>query len=170
MERGREEREENTPQVLVDDAMVVEKSIDNLRLVLHNVEICKDRSPIKSIFGASIQYILGPKSFSHVAHEFESLRYSQSLFRHRPVICSLCTIQLTILNKESGKPWYQHPHIGIKLVSIWTHVSYPPNSVEKFRAPHRTSPPARVPSTQFSDCACYNCLVLCHRHRESCHI
>ena len=72
------------------------------------------------------------KCSTHRLDEFQSLHYSQSLSRHRPVICSSCTIQLTILNKESGKPWYQHPHISIKLVSIWTHVSYPPNSVENF--------------------------------------
>jgi len=65
-ERERERKIHLKSQVSVDDAMIVEKSIDNLRLVLYNVEICKDRSPIKSIFGASIQYILGPKSFSHV--------------------------------------------------------------------------------------------------------
>ena len=42
------EREESTLQVLVDDAMVV-KGIDNLRLVLHNFEICEDTNPINSI-------------------------------------------------------------------------------------------------------------------------
>jgi len=44
VKRAREEREESTLQVLVDDAMVAEKDIDNLRLVLYNVEICKDKS------------------------------------------------------------------------------------------------------------------------------
>ena len=63
-------------QVLMDDAMVVEKGIDNLRLVLHNVEICEDRSPINSIafwcfdtihtetISNTIEH--KPKIFSHV--------------------------------------------------------------------------------------------------------
>jgi len=43
------EREESILEVLVDDAIVVEKGIDNLRLVLHNVEIFEDRNSINSI-------------------------------------------------------------------------------------------------------------------------
>jgi len=48
-EERERERGKHFKSFLMDDAMVVEKGIDNLRLVLHNVEICEDRSPINSI-------------------------------------------------------------------------------------------------------------------------